>query len=100
MTALDRSFDEVLPLLLLAALMLLPLLVLKPRPSEEKKVEKTVTVLRCYDCGYQVEREFRKGDYVGKLVGKCPRCGAPLYVHAIYVKLEEKRKRGSHGART
>lgn len=48
----------------------------------EKKV---VTVLRCPRCGYTKTRDFREGDYVGKVVDEvCPKCGVNLVVDAIY----------------
>ena len=48
----------------------------------EKKV---VTVLRCPRCGYTKTRDFREGDYVGKVVDEvCPKCGINLVVDAIY----------------
>ncbi len=44
----------------------------------------TKTLLACYNCGHREERNYKQGDYVGKNEGACPKCGAPLTIHAIY----------------
>jgi len=69
----------------------------------EKKV---VTVLRCPRCGYTKTRDFREGDYVGKVVDEvCPKCGISLVVDAIYeesiTSLNQvlRNKRKQEGAR-
>ena len=42
------------------------------------------TVLRCPKCGYTKVREFRVGDYVGKVDDeKCPNDGSNLVVSSI-----------------
>jgi len=42
--------------------------------------------LRCTRCGHVVYREPGKGDYVGLVLEepRCPVCGGPLVVDAIY----------------
>ncbi len=58
---------------------------------KELKVRKTYTLLKCLRCDYKSQREFKEGDYVGKIDGECPKCEGPLVVYAIYDK-EEKLK--------
>jgi len=58
---------------------------------KEVKVRKTFTLLKCQNCDYKKEREFKEGDYVGKVEGECPQCEGPLVIYAIYDK-EEKLK--------
>ncbi len=45
---------------------------------------KILTKIACMSGNYSEVREFREGDYVGKEVGKCPKCGAPLLIIAVY----------------
>ena len=80
------------------------------RKKQLKPVLKTR--LECLNCGYRVEREYRRGDYIGKVEGKCPKCGSPLVVTAVYeerveekqeeerlLRLVERRASGSRGMR-
>ena len=50
------------------------------------------TLLKCTNCGKELERPFKKGDYVGKLSpeDKCPKCGSAMYVYLIYVVTPKK----------
>ncbi len=53
----------------------------------QKRIEskpKLITVIKCLSNDYEVEREFTQGDFVGKIEGKCPKCGSQLFVVAIY----------------
>ena len=52
---------------------------------------KTITVIACYNCKFVEEREFERGDFIGKAVGKCPKCKGQRYIKTIY-DVEEKRK--------
>ncbi len=54
--------------------------------QEPLKKKVIVTQLKCSNCGYGERREFREGDYVGKEVGECPKCGGKLLVEAIYLE--------------
>jgi predicted nucleic-acid-binding Zn-ribbon protein len=73
-------FMSLLALVLLAAMSLAPLLAPRKKPEQWK----SITRLKCAACGYTEEREFSKGDYVGKVVGQCPKCGGRLVVDAIF----------------
>ncbi len=86
-------FMSLLALIFLAAASLTPLLT--PRKKEEKW--KSITRVKCMSCGYTEERDFTKGDYVGKIVGKCPKCGGQLVVDAIFRRKEEPSKADRQG---
>jgi predicted nucleic-acid-binding Zn-ribbon protein len=57
------------------------------KPGETK----TITTIACYNCKFVEEREFEKGDFIGKTLGKCPKCRGQRYIKSIY-EVEEKRK--------
>ncbi|MCS7110791.1 MAG: hypothetical protein N3D82_05310 [Ignisphaera sp.] len=46
---------------------------------------KTVTVVSCINQDYTLEREFREGDFIGKVDGPCPKCNSSTVVERIYV---------------
>lgn len=59
---------------------------LKPR-NEGMEIKKTLTSVKCKSCDYSLERPFKEGDYVGKILeDKCPKCGGDLVIKAIYVE--------------
>jgi len=43
-----------------------------------------ITSISCVNNDYRVERDFAEGDFVGKVVGSCPKCGAPLVIDRIF----------------
>ena len=45
---------------------------------------KLVSVIKCINNDYTVEREFREGDFIGKIESTCPKCGADLIIERIY----------------
>ncbi|AEM38810.1 hypothetical protein Pyrfu_0941 [Pyrolobus fumarii 1A] len=49
----------------------------EPKPRLRTRIE-------CMRCGYRLEREYSKGDYVGLEDGECPKCGGKLIVVAVY----------------
>jgi hypothetical protein len=53
---------------------------------------KMLASIACYGggCRHAYERLFQKGDYVRKIVGRCPACGGGLYVKSIYA-VEDRR---------
>lgn len=62
--------------------MILATLGARGKREPEKRV---VTILSCPKCGYTKIRDFREGDYVGRVVNeRCPRCGVNLVIDAIY----------------
>ncbi|MEM1623215.1 MAG: hypothetical protein QW780_03985 [Sulfolobales archaeon] len=77
---------------LLIALFLLLLTTLLPwlisvTTSKSKVVkEEPIELVGCPKCGYESSRKYEKGDYVGKVVGTCPKDSSFLIVKAIYVE--------------
>ncbi|WEU40668.1 MAG: hypothetical protein OdinLCB4_001705 [Candidatus Odinarchaeum yellowstonii] len=64
----------------------------RPVPSLMKPVN-TMTVIKCDKCGFSEIREFRRGDYIFKELGKCKDCDGTAYIKSIYTIEEEKGKR-------
>jgi len=62
----------------------------KKKNTEEPKF---YTLVRCSKCGYEYTREWKEGDFVGMVEGKCPKCGALLKVEAIYKEGEEEEEK-------
>ncbi len=60
------------------------------KQREEEKFE-IVEVLKCMSCGEEIVDRFREGDYVGKAVGKCKRCGGDLIVYSINARRRERQ---------
>jgi hypothetical protein len=66
------------------------------KTSRKVKIEeigeaKTLTSIACHRCEFSDQREFKRGDFIGKSLGKCPKCkNNELYIRAIYT-VEEKK---------
>jgi hypothetical protein len=59
----------------------------------EDKPTKIITVISCKNNDYTMEREFQEGDFIGKVVDKCPKCGAEMIISKIYaISLESRQK--------
>jgi hypothetical protein len=54
------------------------------RVPQQVPVFRTVTVAKCSKCEYAEVRDFQRGDYVYKALGKCKDCGSPVYARTIY----------------
>ncbi len=67
----------------------------KIRAQKEELEQKIYTHLQCVNCGKELEREFREGDFIGRIApnDKCPKCGSPMRVMAIYTRAKEMEKR-------
>ncbi len=51
--------------------------------SERPRIRVKVT---CVNGDFNYEREFIEGDFVGKIEGKCDKCGGLLIISAIYAE--------------
>jgi hypothetical protein len=59
--------------------------------SGESAENKTISILACHGCEFSDQREFKRGDFVGKVLGECPKCKKrDLYIRAIYTADEKK----------
>jgi hypothetical protein len=47
-------------------------------------LSRTVSVIKCQKCQYTEVRDFQKGDYMYKIVGKCKDCQGDMYIRSIY----------------
>ena len=65
---------------------------LATRISKMPKPKRTITVVRCANCNFQERREFKRGDYVGKKVGKCVKCDGELFIELIYSEVIKRRR--------
>ncbi|MCP4763666.1 MAG: hypothetical protein GY870_17985 [archaeon] len=60
-------------------------------PKKKNVVRQTLSRAKCENCGVQLVRDFKDGDFVFKKVGYCSKCSNPLIIFDIYsVKLKEK----------
>lgn len=54
--------------------------------------KKLVSLIKCTHCDHSEERNYEKGDYVFKDLGRCPKCSkGRLYISGIYLKGEEEK---------
>lgn len=47
-------------------------------------LSRTVSVIKCFKCQYTEVRDFQRGDYMYKTVGKCKDCQGDMYIRSIY----------------
>lgn len=81
--------------LLIPLILILLLLLLIPRTSIRRQTTQkltTKTVIKCVKCDYSETRDFKKGDYILKIEGKCPKCNSPVYIEAIYAEVQKTPK--------
>ena len=74
----------VLALLIALTLIYALTMFLSSRKREEQSKPKVVTRIECERGDYEQVRDYVDGDYVGKVVGKCPKCGLRLMITGIY----------------
>ncbi|MEM1657912.1 MAG: hypothetical protein QXK94_02635 [Candidatus Jordarchaeales archaeon] len=67
-----------------------------PRERKLQFGTKTISVLRCNNCGAYIVREFEIGDYVFKKEGECNKCNAGNYfIESIFeTPLRKAKERG------
>lgn len=73
-------------IIVILVLLLALSIALAEKRTSKKKEKKMITYARCDKGDYEVKRDFRPGDFVGKVEGKCPKCNGILRVYAIYVE--------------
>ncbi len=59
---------------------------------QEEIPHKFTTVIKCLNKDYSAEREFREGDFVGKIEGSCPKCGNNMVIDYIYALYTQKKQ--------
>ena len=90
-----ERFEDVFSLILLAGLVALTtsMMFINIKKKNKEEEAKYYTLIRCTKCGYEYTREWKEGDFVGMVEGKCPKCGALLKVEAIYKEGEEEEEK-------
>jgi len=81
---MEPSMDLVLISILLILLLLTLILPLIKGQRQTQKKPKIITLIKCSNKDYETRREFKQGDFVGKIEGKCPKCGNRLFIVSIY----------------
>ncbi|HDD26463.1 MAG TPA: hypothetical protein ENF75_05185 [Acidilobales archaeon] len=87
------QIDTVTLLIMTLVLLFIYIMFTVIRELSTKKPEvrrRTIAIHSCINNDYEIRKEFKIGDYVGKVIGKCPRCGAALIIKAIYTEVEER----------
>ncbi|MEZ0345508.1 MAG: hypothetical protein ABWK01_03075 [Infirmifilum sp.] len=57
--------------------------------SEKKRL---ISHIRCENCGYEFDRDYKEDDYLFKIVDNCPKCNnGKLVVEAIFLRIETTR---------
>jgi len=99
---MNLQADPYILILLLFALLLITFLYdmissyIRSRKAElSPSTYRIISEIVCSTSGdYSFERGFIDGDYVGKDVGTCPKCGGKLVVNRIYAIYQQSRGRG------
>ncbi len=93
MVQLFNEIDTYTIILLVTLVAMIMLLVFSmvPRKAEQQEKPSVKALVRCVD-GHEVERDFSKGDYVGKRV-ECPQCGKEATIIAIYSKQAQQPRK-------
>jgi len=89
---LSPEVQGILTLLLMAiSLTFLYYVMIQMQPKRAQESYETITVLKCLGSGETTERQFQKGDFVGKIVGECSD-KLPQVIHAIYERKVSVKK--------
>jgi hypothetical protein len=56
------------------------------------EIPKVTTIIKCSNCSFKKIRDFEKGDYILKEVGKCSECNnsPSMVITSIYREVDEK----------
>jgi len=61
------------------------------RKPKEPKLQ-TLCILRCELCNFTKVQDFKEGDYVFKIDGKCSKCDGSMKINDIYsIKLKKEK---------
>ncbi len=81
---MNIDYNTLMYTTLLVAIILTAYLFMETRKKPKKPEYITKELLVCTKCGYQLETEYEPGDFIGMIKHKCPKCGAPMKIKAIY----------------
>ncbi len=85
--------SQILFLLFMGAFLLIFMSQIVPLRLQPRKEDKIIETLRCNNCGYTETRSFEAGHFVGKIIGKCPKCTGDMGIDLIYLEPAPKPKR-------
>jgi hypothetical protein len=54
--------------------------------------QRYIAIVKCFNNDYIVEKEFQEGDFVGKIVGECPKCRNKLVIEAIFAQYTYRKR--------
>ncbi len=78
------DLETIVLLITISVLTLLIMTLMELRKQPKKPEYETIELLECIQCRYRLERPFEPGDFISMYKGKCPKCGSPLRIKAIY----------------
>ncbi len=83
----------VILMVILAIQMVVNYIASKKRAQQQEPPVKFITSISCINNDYRIERDYSEGDFVGKIVGSCPKCGSPLVIDKIFsITIQQQRK--------
>uniref|UniRef100_A0A7C2ZNE1 Uncharacterized protein n=1 Tax=Ignisphaera aggregans TaxID=334771 RepID=A0A7C2ZNE1_9CREN len=56
-----------------------------------EEVQRYITLIKCTSGDHTEERELQEGDFIGKVVGECPKCKNKLVIDTIYAQYAHKK---------
>lgn len=88
------DYNIILTAVIISLVLVLIQLWIESRKKPLEKEYATKTLLKCIKCGYTLERDFEPGDFITMIKYKCPKCGNPMRIEAIYaIEKAEQYKR-------
>ncbi|ALU11857.1 hypothetical protein EYM_05475 [Ignicoccus islandicus DSM 13165] len=88
------NYEDLVSIILLGAItfaLTISMLMSVKKKNEESKGE-FKTLIKCPKCGYERVREWKEGDFIGMIEGRCPKCGSLMKVEKIYKDVEEEEE--------
>ncbi len=86
---MNLSIENLIIIIVITAVFLLITALMEFRKKSHKPEYITKELLECIKCRYTVVRDFEPGDFIPMYKGKCPKCGSPMKIKAIY-NIEKK----------
>ena len=79
------NIDTIIYTLIITTIVMVIYLYMELRKKLQKPEYDTKTLLKCPKCGYQIEKNYELGEFIGMVKGKCSKCNTPMKIIAIYV---------------
>ncbi len=81
---MNFNIDTIIYTLIITTIVMVIYLYIELRKKPQKPEYDTKTLLKCPKCGYQIEKNYELGEFIGMIKGKCPKCNTPMKIIAIY----------------